>query len=44
MLVLSNENCSIGLAWITPEKNRSELEAVLDHYKDNQKKQEAAAF
>ena len=25
-------------------ENRSELEAVLDHYKDNQKKQEAARF
>jgi hypothetical protein len=40
----SNENVLLELALDNSGENRSELEAVLDHYKDNQKKQEAARF
>ncbi len=40
----SNENVLLELALDKSGENRSELEAVLDHYKDNQKKQEAARF
>ena len=34
----SNENVLLELALDNSGENRSELEAVLDHYKDNQKK------
>ena len=40
----SNENVLLELALDNSGENRSELEAVLDHYKDNQKKQELPAF
>lgn len=40
----SNENVLLELALDKSGENRSELEAVLHHYKDNQKKEEAARF